>query len=240
LFGNRSIYRSAINREGLKYFNISFKETELLIGACTDLSREALSCVMRLRLSLEAYMARDSRFEKALKPIEPVNNAPGIVVKMCEAAKKANVGPMAAVAGAFSQYVGESLLKKSPEVIVENGGDIFIATEKERIIAVYAGASSLSMKIGVKIPAQSRLGVCTSAGTVGPSLSFGRADAAMILSKDTLLADAAATALGNRITSPEDIEEALGYISHIGGVAGALAIKDETMGAIGQIELVRL
>lgn len=240
MFENRSIYRAAINREGLKYFNISFKETELFIGACMDLSVEALSCVKKLRSELEDYIEKDGRFVKALAPIEALKGAPDIARKMCEAAKKAKVGPMAAVAGAFSQYVGERLLKKSPEVIVENGGDIFISTQKERIVAVYAGVSPLSMKIGVKITARGRLGVCTSAGTVGPSFSFGRADAAMIISKDTLLADAAATTLGNMIVNPEDIQPALEHVYAIEGILGALAVKGETLGAIGEIELTEL
>ena len=125
MFENRSIYRSAITEEGLKYFSICFKETELFIGACMDLSQEALSCVKALRRELDAYIEKDGRFVKALTPVEPLKGAPEIAKKMCEAAKRANVGPMAAVAGAFSQYVGERLLIKSPEVIVENGGGHF-------------------------------------------------------------------------------------------------------------------
>jgi ApbE superfamily uncharacterized protein (UPF0280 family) len=240
LFENRSIYRHAVNQEGLKYFSVSYKETETYIGACRDLSREALSCIMKLRRQLDEYISGDERFLKSLEPVEPMTGAPEIAVRMCEAAKLADVGPMAAVAGAFSQYIGEALLRKSPEVIVENGGDIFIATKRERTVAVYAGSSPLSMKVAVKIPGSSRLGICTSAGTVGPSLSFGKADAAMVVSENTLLADAAASALGNAIQTAEDIRSALETVIKIKGVVGALAIKGETLGAIGELSLIQL
>ncbi|MCX7772643.1 MAG: UPF0280 family protein, partial [Clostridia bacterium] len=141
-------------------------------------------------------------------------------------------------AGAFSKFVGQELLKLSPEIIVENGGDLFIKSEQERKVGIYAGASPLSNKLAIKLSRDmTPCGLCTSSGTVGHSLSFGKADAAVILHPDASVADACATALGNRIKSAQDIERALEEVSKIPGVRGAMVIIGEALGAIGDIEL---
>jgi len=148
---------------------------------------------------------------------------------------------MAAVAGAVAQAVGGALLAASPEVIVENGGDIFLASGAERVAAVFAGDSPLSMKLGLKLPAAPRgLGLCTSSGTVGPSLSAGRADAAVVLAPDAALADAAATAIGNRVKSAGDLAAAMEFAEGVAGLSGALAVIGESLAAWGKIELVKL
>ncbi len=109
----------------------------------------------------------------------------------------------------------------SPEVIVENGGDIFLKTSQAATVALYAGNSPLSLKVGILLAAaMTPLGVCTSSGTVGHSLSLGRADAACVLAADTALADAAATALGNRVKVPDDIPAALEWLSNTPGYFG--------------------
>jgi ApbE superfamily uncharacterized protein (UPF0280 family) len=89
-------------------------------------------------------------------------------------------------------------------------------------------------------PEQTPLGVCTSSGTVGPSLSFGKADAVCILSKSAALADAAATAVGNVVKEKKDIELGLGVGKEIEGVQGILIIVQEKMGVWGGIRLVQL
>jgi ApbE superfamily uncharacterized protein (UPF0280 family) len=148
---------------------------------------------------------------------------------------------MAAVAGAISEMTANELLKYSGEVIVENGGDIFLSTKTTRTVGIYAGNSPLSNKLTIEIePGKSPLGICTSSGTVGHSLSFGKADAAVIISKDTFLADAAATAVGNRVRTPDDIENALAFAASIQGVVGALIIIGDKLGVWGDIKLSRL
>jgi ApbE superfamily uncharacterized protein (UPF0280 family) len=148
---------------------------------------------------------------------------------------------MAAVAGAIAEWVSKDLLKLSKEVIIENGGDIYLATARERTIGIYAGQSSLSLKIGIVIgPEESPLGVCTSSGTVGPSLSFGKADAVCILSKSAALADAAATAVGNIVQEKKDIELGLERGREIEGILGTLIIVGEKMGVWGSIKLTQL
>jgi len=151
---------------------------------------------------------------------------------MIEAARACDVGPMAAVAGAVAQAVGEALLADSKQIIVENGGDIFLHTARPRTAAIYAGASPLSGTLGIRISRLNQpLGLCTSSGTVGPSLSFGKADAAIVLAESAALADAAATALGNRVKAAADIEPALEAVSRIAGIYGLAAIIGDHLGA---------
>lgn len=148
---------------------------------------------------------------------------------------------MGAVAGAVAEYVGRDLLAYSEEVIIENGGDIFIRTTFPLTVAILAGGSPLSGKLGVRIDSpESPVGVCTSSGTVGHSLSLGRADAAVVISASAALADAAATAIGNRVSDKADIASATHLGENIDGVLGVAVILDDKMGAWGQVELVRL
>jgi ApbE superfamily uncharacterized protein (UPF0280 family) len=160
---------------------------------------------------------------------------------MAEAAAKVNVGPMAAVAGAFAEFVGLDLLKYSPEVIVENGGDIFLKSTKSRLVGVYAGEDSpLTGRVALKIePLDTPIGVCTSSGTVGHSLSFGKADAVVVLSRSTALADAAATAIGNIVKEETDVQKALDYARSVKGLVGVAVLVNDKMGVWGKINLIR-
>jgi ApbE superfamily uncharacterized protein (UPF0280 family) len=146
---------------------------------------------------------------------------------------------MAAVAGAIAEMVGMELLQYSDEVIVENGGDIFIKTNVPRKVGIYAGNSPLSGKIAIKIyPEETPAGICTSSGTVGHSLSFGKADAVVVVSRDAFLADAVATAVGNRVKNPSGIKDAVDFAAGIDSVEGVLVIIGDKLGAWGKIELV--
>ncbi len=148
---------------------------------------------------------------------------------------------MAAVAGALAARVGRALAPLSPEIIVENGGDIYLKVAEPVTVALFAGKSPLSWRVGLKIdPALSPLGVCTSSGTVGHSLSFGRADAACVVAADAALADAAATALGNRVPDAAAIAPALKWAETVAGIRGAVVIVGDKLGAVGDLELTPL
>ncbi len=234
-------YRKIFKSGDLTYFTVKVKQTDLCIGATTDIRKQAEQSVCKYRQQVEEYIRRQPVFLHSLVPIEPLQDAPEIVHHMCRAAQVAGVGPMAAIAGAVSMYVSYDLAPLSQELMIENGGDLYIAGRKERIAGIYAGASPLSYKIGLRLsPEELPMAICTSSGTVGHSLSFGRTDAAVILSKDACLADAAATALGNLVRTADDIEPALEKIQTIKGISGALVIMGSSMGAWGGIKLVKL
>ena len=144
---------------------------------------------------------------------------------------------MAAVAGTVAEYVGKDLLKFSSEVIVENGGDIFVKTKRIKKIGIFAGKSAYTGKLALEIPA-GIWGVCTSSGTVGPSLSFGRADAAVVVCNSAILADAWATRLGNMVKTSDDIEKILNFVKDKPEIKGVVLILGEKIGVWGNIKLV--
>lgn len=213
-------------------------ETDLHVSAVRDLAEETRLVVVHYREAIQLFIAQNPKFQATLEPYAVPTSAPEIVRRMAAAAKRAGVGPMAAVAGAIAEFVGLELTAHSPEVIVENGGDIFIKSLVPRRIGIYAGASPLSGQLALTIrPDQTPLGVCSSSGTVGHSLSFGRADAAVVLAKDTALADAVATAAGNRLLRADDIEEALAFVKSVKGVTGGVVIVGDKIGMWGDVEI---
>jgi len=231
-------YRHWVRSKDLLSFNVVVKETDLYISASTNLKRKALKLVKKYRQMLERYVEKHPLFLTSLVPLPVEDNAPQIVKSMLAAAEKAGVGPMASVAGAIAESVGSELLDSSPEVIVENGGDIYLKSLMKRIIGVYAGESPLTGKIGLEISGEDTpLGICTSSGTVGHSLSYGRADAVIALSKSAALADAAATAIGNRIVQPDDITKGIEFAKGVEGLKGVIIIKDDKMGVWGEIKI---
>jgi hypothetical protein len=126
-------------------------------------------------------------------------------------------------------------------VIVENGGDIFLASDRETVIGLYAGRSSVSGRLGFAVPPDQPLAVCSSSGTLGHSLSFGRADLATVTSRNAALADAAATLAGNLVQSDDDIGPALERVCAVPGVLGVFIVLGERIGMKGELPpLVRI
>jgi ApbE superfamily uncharacterized protein (UPF0280 family) len=231
-------YRHWVKDKDLVAFNVTVKETDLYIRSTSDLKSKAHELVLKYRQMLEEYIEGHPSFLTSLEPVAVENDAPQIVTEMAEAAQKAGVGPMAAVAGAIAEAVGSELAAFSPEVIVENGGDIYLKSLKQRLIGIYAGKSPLTGRVGLEIEGKDTpLGVCTSSGTVGHSLSFGQADAVIVLSQSTALADAAATAIGNRINQPEDIPGGIEFARSIKGLKGVIIIQGEQVGVWGEVKL---
>ena len=234
-------YRNLLLDQRLTSFQVRVKETDLYLRATRDLSENARQSVLLHRYHIEGYILGHPDFLRSLTPVPPDEFAPPIVRRMIRAGQTAGVGPMAAVAGAMAEAVGEDLLGESPEIMVENGGDIFLACSRETRVGIFAGNSPLSLRVGLVVPAAGHpWGVCTSSGTVGPSLSFGRADAVCILSPSASLADAAATAVGNLVGTPGDLEKGLQKAKAIEGVSGAVIILGEKLAAWGEIKLVEI
>lgn len=238
-------YRQHFRHDRWYYFSVAYKETDLCIGVDARSRHEEMqawtnSFVTELRGQMDAWIADHREYARSLIPCEAGSGAPAIFRQMAEAAQKSGIGPMSAVAGAVAQYTGKALKERFRvrEVMVENGGDIYMDICEDADISVFAGSSPLSERVGLRIhAADTPLGICTSAGTVGPSLSFGKADAVMIVCRDTLLADTYATAFANRIQTPEDIAPCIGRIKSIADILGAITIKDDKMGICGKFEL---
>lgn len=236
-------YRRRVAAEGLVACEVSVQETDLQILAPVDVSLAALDLVRQYRNQLENYIARHPAFLSAMAPLPFDRLAPPLVQEMHRAAIAAGVGPMAAVAGVISEFVGRALLVQYTlgEIVVENGGDIYLQRQGESTVAIFAGASPISNKVGLRLRAgQMPVGICTSSATVGHSISMGQADAVTVLSASTALADAVATRIGNETKSDRDINQALTLAAGIDGVRGVLIIKGENLGVWGDLELVGL
>ena len=234
-------YRSRFSNDERRWFCVKFLESDLWIGVDSGSYRASMEAdtyamLVDLRRQMDAYLLMDPQYKTALTPYDAGLEAPNILKEMSRVSHKTGIGPMSAVAGAVAKKVAEFLGTK--EVIVENGGDIYAQACSDMDISVFAGQSPLSEKVGLHIPAADfPLGICTSSGTVGPSLSLGRADAVMIVCKDVMLADSYATAMANRIKSVNDLQPVIDRISAIPEILGAIAVKDDRMAITGQFEL---
>ncbi len=228
---------------------VSVEQTDLWIGIDhesfsridpDELTEVIRKEIIRLREAIITYEITHKGFIASLLPESPDDMAPKVIQEMIIATKIAGIGPMGAVAGTISERIGTHVKEHFyiEEIAVENGGDIYVDIKDDLVLKIFAGASPLSDKLGITIPVElSPLGICTSAGTVGPSLSLGSADAVMIACRDTALADAYATAFGNLIKTKDDVDSVIDTIRSIDAVLAAVIIKDDKAGICGRCEV---
>ncbi len=238
-------YRIRSQADGLRGMQVKIKETDLHIQADSNVGQRAKELIVEYRHQLEAHIGARPSFFTSLAPLSKDYSAPPLIQDMYDAGASAGVGPMAAVAGGVAEYVGKRLLAEGTrEIIVENGGDIFIHRDSASIIAIFAGQSPLSNRVGIELHPPMPWSVCTSSGTVGHSFSMGEADAVTVVSRQTCLADAVATRLGNIVGAGGDpqnsIDQALALAREINEVTGVVIICGELLGVVGDIHLVKL
>jgi ApbE superfamily uncharacterized protein (UPF0280 family) len=234
-------YRNLIKSSRLQAFTVVVQETDLCVHAKTNLEDITKELVLQYRGYLEAYIRKNPDFARTMQPWRLNGPAPNIVDAMVRAGANVGVGPMASVAGAIAESVGRDLLRHTDEVIVENGGDIFLKTKEPTTIGIYAGNSPLSLKLGLRVDSsKAPSAVCTSSGTVGHSFSLGKADAVCVVSDSCPLADAAATSLGNLIQTKRDIRQAVETGKLIKGIKGLAIILDDDIGLWGELDLAPL
>jgi uncharacterized protein len=226
-----------------RYSSFAHKGAHLRI--CSERADVVEAEVVRLREVLEAYIVRHPDFVTALAPLPLLPGAPEIAARMAAAGEAAGVGPMAAVAGAIAQMAAEAALGAgAAEAIVENGGDIYLASPRPVTVALYAGATDaqpLGGRVALHVaPGRMPLAICSSSGLMGHSLSLGRCDLATVIARDAALADAAATLAGNSVSSEADVGPALEKVMRVPGVSGVLIVKAGRIGLAGDVpELVR-
>ena len=231
-------YRDQVRAEGLTRFHVTLKESDLLVLCESDLSSSAEAELCRVRTSLEAWISNDPVFKSTLLPHTVESQAPQIAKEMAAATERWGIGPMGAVAGALAQAVGKHLEQDSETVVVENGGDTYAKARQPLRFGLYAGeASPFSNRLAFEVDASAGVGVCTSSGTVGPSLSFGRADAVVAIATDAAEADAAATALANRLKTPADIDDVLNDEQTQDALVGLIACIGDHIGFWGDVTL---
>ena len=232
-------YRRWQNPEGLVSFSVQYRETDLMVYAKRDLADETMSLVKKYRSQVEETIAKNPDFRTSLSPIE-LKTPHGMIDEMLDKSRLAGIGPMAGIAGALAEFVGRELLELTEEIIIENGGDIFIRSLKDRTVLVYAGEHSpFRDKVRLLLKGQEApFGVCASSRTIGHSKSFGNTDAVAVIASSAITADVFATAIGNRVKSPDDLERVIEYVQSFSEVSGVLIMIGDRMAVTGKIQLV--
>ena len=234
-------YRRIQTPAGLSAFCVTVQETDLWISTDSPLPEIAKEQVLTARGQIESYIEQFPGVAATLTPWLRADVMPPVVRQMVQVSRQVGVGPMAAVAGAVAEAVGERLLQHTAQVIVENGGDIFLQARRPVTIAVMAGRSPLSMQLGVRItPEMMPCSICTSSGSVGHSLSLGSADAVCVLSESCPLADAAATWIGNHIKRAGDLNKAVAQAHQVKGIEGVIVIRDRKIALWGALTVVKI
>jgi ApbE superfamily uncharacterized protein (UPF0280 family) len=238
--GDRGVYRSGIAANDLVRSRVVVKETDLFILAEREISDLVRDIVLTQRDRLERYIAGNPSFRDSLLPF-PFPTRLRIVKSMALAGQASGVGPMAAVAGAVCEAVAGGVGVGVRELILENGGDLYVASARKRIIGIFVGAEIRGGTIGLRLaPERTPIGICTSSGRIGHSLSFGDSAAATVLARSCALADAAATAVGNRVRGRHGVREGLAAARDIPGVLGVVVMRDGQLGAWGDVDIVGL
>jgi len=241
-------YRELFKSKDLVSFRVHQKETDIYVavdgrkkGNLKSIIDKTEKLVGDYRRDIENYIRNYPIFEVSFRPVVVDSDAPEIIKDMARAALLVNVGPFASVAGAIAGAVGRELSEEVSDVIVENGGDVFIKSTRLRKVGIYCERDEVSNRIGLEVyPEDTPLGICASSGTQGHSFSFGRADLAVAISNSTTLADACATAVGNLIKEKKDISKGIDFARSIEGIKGVVIIKDDQFGLWGDIRIVSI
>ncbi len=233
-------YRDWSGRDGLRRWELKIGESDLLILSDVEDREGAEGALRAARRDIKRYIAAHREFAVSLAPMEIADDAPAIIHRMAEAGRLWRVGPMAAVAGAVAEAVGRRLSEHADTVMVENGGDIFARAPRPLRFALYAGEDSpFAGRLAFELDVRDGIGVCTSSGRVGPSLSLGRADAVVAIHPNVASADAAATAIANRIRSPADVAPVVAAERSHGALSGLIICMGDQLGLFGDLALAR-
>ncbi len=236
-------YRRLCSPEGKeKGFQVILEETDLWITAEKDLSSEILDYIQVLRSEIKSFSGMHPQFMNSLSPVSVPINSPEIISRMAEAGEALQTGPMAAVAGGIAHMVAQEFVDVSPNLLVENGGDTYLYSTRERTVGIL-GDPQQGVCLGIRLSAeQFPCALCSSSATIGHSLSLGEGDLALVLAKDGFIADAAATALANLLQGRKGLKKMLSQGEKLRnkGVRGILGQKGEEIGAWGELELVNL
>ncbi|MGA1796556.1 MAG: UPF0280 family protein [bacterium] len=222
----------------LSSLHIIYKHTDLWIKADGELDRCHVEGHLRqVYDQIEAYAASEGSFLSSLHPLDVPETAPEVIRRMARYARLAGVGPMAGVAGAVADFVGEGLSEGHRRIICNNGGDIFYRSPEKQGFFLSAPGSPFHGKVCMYAPPAAGKGLCTSSGIVGHSVNMGRAYAVTVLAENACLADVWATAVSNRIGSHADMDRVLAWCAHVEGIEGVVILVDHYLGVWGAIEL---
>jgi hypothetical protein len=220
---------------------VTFKESDLLISADKEIDKErARDILKKYYTEIENYIRKNPKFLTSLSPLEEDKEAPPIIRDMIKCSSVTGIGPFSSVAGAIAFYVGKELLNFSSEVIVENGGDIFLKINEDKKIGLYLGENFPKKYLTLKIKKRnSPFGIASSSSYLGHSLNFGKVDLLTVIAKNSIIADGFATSLSNRIKKEEDVREVLEFVKNNPFLEGILIFFEGKIFLWGDFEIVK-
>lgn len=231
-------YRDIEDTVRWKSFRTAVESTDLFIRAKHDLSIKAEELVRRFRSEIKRHIEIQDSFLSSYGPVEHIEGCAEIIAAMYRASDASGTGPMAAVAGAIAEFTGKELARESDEIIIENGGDLWLMIKKPVQINIYTESVYFKNAISINVrPEDTPCGICTSSGKIGHSFSYGKADSVTVISNNTPFADAAATATANLIQDEESIEKALDFCMSMEQTRGIIIIYRDTLALQGAVEL---
>jgi len=236
-------YRQELNRDRFYTFAVQYLETDIMIGVnhsayCSPMKITCADTIRSVRKLVDNYATEHYDFLHSHQPVPEDPDAPPAVRKMIACGIQSGTGPMSSVAGLFAFETGRKMLEfyDIKELMLENGGDIYLVNNAIIYVTIFAGDSPLSNKLAIEVP-PGEWGISTSSGTVGHSVSYGRADAVTILCKDPVMSDAWATSIANRIQQEDDIEEVLKFVETHNEILGCVIIIKEKAGIRGMFNI---
>lgn len=233
-------YRSIVRDANFLKYEIQVEETNLLVISKKNLKKEIKNEVLKQREILKNYIRENPEFLYSFSPII-TKSKEEIIKLMSESSFLTKTGPMASVAGAIAEIIGKKFINISDEIIIENGGDIFVKMNRDFITGIYAGNSPFSMKIGIKLKKREiPYGIATSSGTIGHSLSFGDADAVVVISPSSAFSDGSATYFGNLIKGKIDGDMLTSQLKNFPFIEGIVIIRQKEIFLWGDIELISI
>ncbi len=224
---------------GLASCRLEIGETAATIAAEPRHIPSAVGAIADARAEIERQIAADPFFLTTFEPYDRRLVATGgVTERMCGAAEAAGVGPMATVAGAVAEAALEAMVRNGCDHgWVDNGGDIALLLSRPTVVEVFSGSGQggFGLEVG---PTDGTIGICSSSGKLGHSISLGSADASVVIATSATLADALATAIGNRVRTAEDLRTCFDRFEDADGFVGAIVVLDGDVGIAGRVPKV--
>ena len=221
---------------------IEIQETAATIASERRFIAGAVDAMKMARRDIERQIRKDRFFLTTLEPYDSGSCTSEITARMCAATKRAGVGPMASVAGAIAQAGLDAMVSNGcRHAWVDNGGDIALVLESPLTLEIFTTpGSSKAFAFNLRTTGRA-MGICSSSGKLGHSISFGDSDIAVAIADDAVLADAFATALGNEVKDRASLGKCFDILRNTKSVKGGLAMMDGTVAMYGEVpELVEV
>jgi hypothetical protein len=218
---------------------VSHKESDLYVASDSAIDEKLLAGILKKYYrQIEEYIEKNPGFATSLSPLEVDIKAPAIIQDMLKVSGLTGIGPFASVAGAVAYYVGREILRYADEVIIENGGDLFLKINEDKRIGVYLGDRFALKAVTLKIKKRTRpFGIASSSSSIGHSLNFGKADLLTVIARDAIIADGFATALSNRIQDEAGLCEVMNLAQVNDAISGMLIFFGGKIYLWGELEI---